>query len=381
MRRAALLGYFGQKNAGDDAFLRISDWAVRRVCGATVVMASMPAPPPWGAIVPLWFPDGKPAIWRFKEAFESTLCWRVPHVVFAGGSNLHSSNMLGRFVQLVRRAGGGPHFAVGIGVGPFRDRAAERLCGELLGMLSFVGCRDEQSYERARALAPSARVELTADIAPLLPVVAAPRAHPTAARRGLGVVLCPYERVHGGDVAREQQRLDTVADAVAAAARRGAVDEIVLVDMNSHPVKGDVVMHDVLEARLATTPVAVRRVRYAEDPIATLDVIAGLRSIVTMRLHGAVFAYCAGTPAVVLAYHEKSYGWATSVGYPDALVVNAVPIDPEALAAAIALITGDADAPSPTLPLADAQRLAWRNWAWLPGAARIDVGTPANPAR
>jgi polysaccharide pyruvyl transferase WcaK-like protein len=378
MHRAALLGYFGQKNAGDDAFLRIGDWAVRRVCGATIVMASMPDAPPWGGIVPLWFPDAKPGIWRFKDAFESTLCWKARNVVFAGGSNLHSAVMLRRFVQLVRRAGSGPHFAVGIGVGPFRDSAAERLCGELLEMLSFVGCRDTQSYARARAVAPAARVELTADIAPLLPLVAAPRAQRPGGRRGLGIVLCPYERVHGGDAAREQERLDAVAGVVSSAARRGAVDEIVLVDMNSHPVKGDVVMHDPLEAQLATLPVTVRRVRYAEDPIATLDTIAGLRSIVTMRLHGAVFAYCAGTPAVVLAYHEKCYGWAESVGYPQALVVDATPIDRDALAAAVAQVCAD-DVPVATLPLVEAQRLAWRNWAWLPGAARIDVASFAKP--
>jgi polysaccharide pyruvyl transferase WcaK-like protein len=378
MHRAALLGYFGQQNAGDDAFLRISDWAVRRVCGATMVMAQMPDAPPWGGIVPLWFPGDKPGIWRFKDVFESALCWKAQNVVLAGGSNLHSSDMIRRFVQLVRRAGSGPHFAVGIGVGPFRDSAAEKLCGELLDRLSFVGCRDTQSYERARAVAPAARVELTADIAPLLPIVAPPRAHASAPRRGLGIVLCPYERVHGGDVAREQQRLDAVAGIVSSAARRGAADEIVLLDMNSHPVKGDAVMHDVLEARLATLPVTVRRVRYAQDPIATLDVIAGLQSIVTMRLHGAVFAYCAGTPAVVLAYHEKCYGWAESVGYPQALVVDATPIDHDALAAAVARVTGD-DVPTPALPVAEAQRLAWRNWEWLPGAARIDVASLANP--
>jgi polysaccharide pyruvyl transferase WcaK-like protein len=378
MHRAALLGYFGQKNAGDDAFLRISDWAVRRVCGATVVMASTPAVPPWGGIVPLWFPGDKPGIWRFKNVFESALCWKAQNVVFAGGSNLHSSDMLRRFVQLVRRAGRGPHFAVGIGVGPFRDSAAEKVCGQLLDMLSFVGCRDTQSYARARAVAPAARVELTADIAPLLPIVAAHRIQAPGRRRGLGIVLCPFERVHGGEVAREQQRLDAVASVVSSAARRGAIDEIVLVDMNSHPTKGDVVMHDVLEAQLATLPVTVRRVRYAEDPVATFDVIAGLRSIVTMRLHGAVFAYCAGTPAVVLAYHEKCYGWAQSVGYPEALVVDATPIDHDALAAAVACISADG-VPTSAVPLVEAQRLAWKNWEWLPGAARIDVAPLAKP--
>ena len=76
----------------------------------------MPDAPPWGGIVPLWFPGDKPGIWRFKDVFESALCWKAQNVVLAGGSNLHSSDMIRRFVQLVRRAGSGPHFAVGIGV-------------------------------------------------------------------------------------------------------------------------------------------------------------------------------------------------------------------------------------------------------------------------
>jgi polysaccharide pyruvyl transferase WcaK-like protein len=180
-------------------------------------------------------------------------------------------------------------------------------------------------------------------------------------------VVCPYERLVGGDVAQEHRRVEAVAEAVIAAVRRGAVDEIVVLDLNSHPVKGDAALHDALEARLAAVPVTVRRVRYHQDPLITLDVIAGLRGIVTMRLHGAVFAYCVGTPAVMLAYHEKCYGWAESVGFPQSLVVDAITIDQAALSAALTLVMDD-NPPSPRLPLAEARRQAWRNWEWLPGA-------------
>lgn len=364
MRRGVLLGYFGQQNAGDDAFLRVSDWAVRRYCGVTTALASTPSAPPWGGVVPLWLLDNKPAIWRLKQAFENTLAWRAPHVILAGGSNLHSAGMMTRYIQLVRRAGAGPHFAVGIGVGPFRDAAAESRCGELLNALAFVGCRDRQSFERALGVAPAARIELTGDLAPLLPLVSSEYRRVDGPRRGFGVILCPHERLVDGDTAAEAARFEIVAAGIIGAVRRGSIDEVVLLDLNNHPVKGDAALHDALARRLEGK-VPVRRVRYTLDPVQTLSVLAGLKGVLTMRLHGAVFAYCVGTPAVMLAYHEKCYGWAESVGMPNDLVVNASPIDPDALAAALTRITGSDVPILPSLPVEQAQAMALRNWNWL----------------
>ena len=368
MRRAVLLGYFGQGNAGDDAFLRIGDWAVRRYFGATMVLASTPVAPPWGGVLPLWLPSRLPAVWRLKNAFESTLAWKAEHIVLAGGSNLHSSAMLTRFIQLIRRGGPGPHFAVGIGVGPFQDEAAAGRCRELLELLAFVGCRDRQSYERATALAPAARIELTADLAPLLPMAANAPAGPNgAARRGLGVSVCRYEGLTGQDPACDAARLDAVVEGIVAAVGRDRIPEVVLIDMNNHPRTGDVGVHDELARRLAGA-VPIRRVLYDSDPVRALAAIAGVEGLLTMRLHGAVFAYCVQTPAVMLAYHEKCYGWADSVGMPPALVVNARPVEPRALDAALAMLAQGGDDRLPTLPLASAQERALRNWNWLPQA-------------
>lgn len=366
MTRAVLLGYFGQQNAGDDAFLRISEWGVRRYCGATIVLASTSRRPPWGGVLPMLVPDAIRGSWRIQGMVESLLAWRAQHVVFAGGSNFHSGPMMGRFRDLVRRAAGGPHFAVGVGVGPFRDVEAEARCRELLLSLDFVGCRDRQSFERAREVAPSARIELTGDIAPLLPLVAAPGfdAASSSSRRGLGVILCPYEQCLGGDGSHEAARLDVVTHALLDAARRGSVSEAVLIDMNSHPVMGDAAQHDLLAARLQHA-LPVRRVRYALDPVQILRELATLQGLITMRLHGAVFAYCVRTPTLLLAYHEKCFGWAEAVGLASPLVVSATPIDAEAFRSGLATLTESSTPLLPRLPIEAAQAQAMKNWNWL----------------
>jgi polysaccharide pyruvyl transferase WcaK-like protein len=257
---------------------------------------------------------------RLNDVYERLVLRTGPRIVFGGGSNFHSAKTIDEFRRRIERAGPADHAALGVGIGPFRDTAAARACGHLLERFAFVGVRDRESYDRAREIAPKARIELTFDLAPLLTEAVGKTVAQQERRAGIGIALCNDRDFAGHLSAVTRARLDALAEALKLSWSDGAIDELVLLDFNSHPRKGDVVVHAYLTSRLPQV-VPVRHITYRSDPLAVMTTIAKLRGIVAMRLHSAIFAFCTATPALILAYHEKCLGWAESVSAPGNSVV------------------------------------------------------------
>lgn len=359
MSRALLIGYYGYSNTGDDAFLAVSAWGAAHVFGHHEMWATTRQPltvcgytiqPVYGRS---WFPRQNVlrAYWRAS---------RVNQVIFGGGSNFHTRTYMDEWCRWLDLAGAGPHRAVGVSIGPFRDHDAEDACARLLSRLTFVGVRDAASYERAVKLAPGTTVEYTFDLAPLLPLAAqATIPAGTQERRGLGIALCNYERFIDGDIAGEMRRVEQVAAAIQRAAQRGRLDELVLIDFNGDARGGDHQVHCALIDLLGGV-IPVRHVCYVLDPMQAMNTIAGLRGIIAMRLHAAVFAYVTETPALLLAYHEKCHEWARTVGADTSLIFNAFHLESEALATGIHQMFSAYTRPK--LPLFQAQQRALRNW-------------------
>ncbi len=294
------------------------------------------------------------------------MAWLTPRlnqVVFGGGSFFFAADSMrywGRFLDRVKSE---LHFAAGVSFGPFKHREDEAACAEFVRRLRFVGLRDAQSYARVRALCPGVDAELTFDLAPLLSLAADEETLPgKPARRGLGIALRHYERYVGGDVECERRRLSRIAEAITLAARRGAVEELVLIDFNGNAALGDHAVHEELIALLGEK-IPVRHLAYTDNAYQVLCTIKGLRGIIAMRMHATVFAYCAQTPCVTLAYHEKCLGWAQQVGHPETLLHDAAHIDPPRLAASIEALNSQPPLLA-ALPLEEAIARALRNWSW-----------------
>jgi polysaccharide pyruvyl transferase WcaK-like protein len=352
--RVLLRGYYGFRNTGDDALLAATALGVHRAFGdaiaVTALASAVPAFPGSGLIrpafpaVPRWRGERRVRLWA--EAL------RASAVVFGGGSVFHAGAGLAQLETLLRVAGRGPHLAAGVSLGPFRSAREERACARVLRRLAFLGLRDEESAALARVLAPGVPSRLTFDLAPLLLDMEDGAPAAPAGRRGLGIALCDYERFTGGDVRREAARRGRIARALRALDRE-LVDELVLVDFNGDPAVGDAVVHTDLAARVADAGVPIRHVRYDPRPLEVLRTIGSLRAIVAMRLHAAVFAYLARTPAVILSYHPKCRGWAGQAGVPASMVHDSVDFEPADLARAIeAALRGSV--PAPSLPLESA---------------------------
>ncbi len=359
MGKALLIGYYGEQNTGDDALFAVTAWGMQRYFPACRLYSYTAALPrvPGAAVVPVFRHKRFPGHNLLRAAW---LTPQLSQVVYGGGSILFDAGTLRYWSRLLDRIPSSRHFAAGVSVGPFASRDDEAACADFLRRLAFIGLRDAVSYQRVRELCPSVRAELTFDLAPLLWV--AGEAPAAGTRRGLGVALCHYERFTGGDPACEHRRMLRLADALTQAIRQDLVDELVLIDFNGHPAMGDHAIHRELADRLAAS-VPVRHLTYTDNPYDVLRTILRLRGIVAMRLHAAVFAFCAQTPCLMLAYHEKCRGWARMTGLPDDLVLDATDVDPEAFLDGLRRL-GAPHPPLPTLPRETAIARALRNWTW-----------------
>jgi len=353
---ALLIGYYGQCNTGDDAFLAVSAWAARRL-GHGAVMANIEAALEvcGYAVQPLYQASWLRALKKWRTLARVRGASRV---IFGGGSNFHTTCNMEEWTRWLDRAGAGPHLAAGVSIGPFRDAGAEAACARLLSRLAFVGVRDAASLERAQALHIDTPVELTFDIAPLL--LQMTDLPPVHERRGLGIAICHYERYTQGDQAVEARRMAQLAAALTRVAQAGLLDEVVLIDFNGHPVYGDTPVHREL-ADLLGTAVPVRHVPYHPDPRAVLRTIAGLRGLLAMRLHASMFAYLTNTPAVQIAYHEKCHEWARTIGAAPTLSHDSRTVSADALADALTLMLSP-HYPVPTLPVSEALARAGKNF-------------------
>jgi polysaccharide pyruvyl transferase WcaK-like protein len=373
VRRVLISGYYGVRNTGDDALLAVSAWGARRMFGCdTRLSATSHATPVFSgadAVRALF-----PACARFRGERRARLmleALRAHTVLFGGGSVFHSASMLRQMDHLLRATGRGPHFAVGVSIGPFRTISDERYCARVLRRLAFIGVRDATSKAWADELAPSVPAKLTFDLGPLLPLVE-PSSAAHKDRRGIGIALCDYESFAGGDPKRELLRRARIA----AALRRLDVppeDEVVFIDFNGHATLGDRRVHTDIAA-LAGPRIRARHVTYCDAPRDVLEQVSRLRVIVAMRLHASIFAYVTGTPSLTLSYHPKCEGWASQVGMRPDLVHDSLAFDPAALADQIHAALQN-NIPLPALPLAEAQERALGNFpAQL---TRPDGGSPA----
>lgn len=353
------------QNTGDDAFLAVAAVAARKhLRSENIFSRSHRTPMVSGVRVrPLYPFPSLPGLGRLNACPEYLRLRRAKHLIWAGGSIIHTQAINDAYCRMMDLARDSKAFAAGVSVGPFPNTGAEASAARFLNRLDFVGVRDQVSYQRVLEIAPKAHVKLTFDLAPLLiQEMRNPAGRTPPARRGLGVALCNYERFVGGVAKRENERLAVVAEAIRTCVRAGAVDHVVLIDFNGHPQYGDNALHAELAHRLGAD-VSTEHVRYCDDPVTVMRRIGTLRGMLAMRLHAAIFAFCNSVPSVLLCYHEKCGEWARMIGAPMERTLDAAQLDPAALASQIKGLFQSEAALSAMRPV-EAAGKAFENWSW-----------------
>lgn len=356
MRKILLSGYYGECNTGDDALFASSAFGCSRFLQSDHILATADKLPVLERDLPI------SPLYVHQEKIKSENLLRLQYhaltsdsIVFGGGSVFHSTDKLTRDADLIDLCRGNSAVAIGVSFGPFRDSGAEKACKHFIDKLSYIGVRDEDSFQIVKSLAPNSNVEKTFDLAPLYPFMPKnPRK-----RRGLAISLCHYERYIGSNIEIEKVRFEKILNVLNRLTKED-VEELIFIDFNGHWLFGDTGIHDEMIGRL-TNDIPVTRIPYNDNPTTVLNLISTCKGLVGMRLHSCVFGYMTETPTVILSYHPKCLGWAEQIGANPQFTIDSTDFEEERLQVAIMKILYE-KFHSPILSLPGAQKLALKNW-------------------
>ena len=325
---AVVSGYYGFGNAGDDALLEvIADGLRARGIRRVSALSRTKRPPAPGV-------KGVPRFRFFAVAREIR---RAKLLVSGGGSLLQdatSTKSLMYYAGVIRLA----HFfrvptaILANGIGPLTKRANRRRAVKAALCADSISVRDPASAKELTEMGvPAERIRVTAD-----PVLGAPAPEAVPAEK-------PYLAVSVRETA--DGRSSAAAEAVLAEAltafARSEARRIVLMPMQEE-YDTAVCRRTAERLRSAGADAVLCEDNSAEN---LRRVIAGAECVVSMRLHGLIFAFSAGTPSLALSYDPKIDALMDYFGEADR-VLPAFETDAAALTAALTRLWQDREAVS-----------------------------------
>jgi len=320
--RALVSGYYGFGNAGDEAILAGLVEGFRQLAPhveLTILSGDPAATTSEHAVA---------AVGRDLSGLPAKL--RNCDLLISGGGGLLQDATSWRsplyylaVLRMARRAGV-PIACIGHGIGPLGRWWVRRLTRRALSHVDVLAVRDSVSFEAVRALGIAHQVEVTADLAFVLP--AATTADTDEAWRKSG--LSPAVRATMGVALRRPPATTHSELAARLAASIGAACQQlglrpVLVPMQ-HP--RDVEFASDVASAMRTSAEIMRAHLTARELLA---LIAGFDLVVAMRLHALIFAAICGRPIVAISYDPKVDGLMAELGLEAATAVDE--FDPEAL--------------------------------------------------
>ncbi len=390
-----LVGYYGKKNLGDDALLLASAWANQHIlnnqqltCTASDVI-DLPG-----------FKQQKPTLAAEQKfsghnrLLQYKLAWQSEQVILGGGSVLHSAhdlNIKRLMLKLSSKHSSNAvpekqHMAVGVGIEGFSDHKAKQACQHFLNECPFVGLRDEQSYQRAKQLAPKANIARTFDLAPALlchPALIADKKQrdnhlslsgsEQQQRSGIAINLCsvPTDSLGNINQAAEQQRVLQYANLICKLLDT-TEQQITLISLNAEPMlnnnrlNDDSLLEKVKDCVAAKTaaPFLMNRLhllKYQPDPIHLIRTLSSFQVVIAMRLHAAILSYIINTPVIAINYHHKCSSWCAQIGLPMRYRMSADNADTDKLYGTIIAGLKYGFKP-PLLPVKSALQQSLKNW-------------------
>lgn len=359
MRQFLLCGYYGKLNTGDDALIAVTakclinefDTDLRMLVTSSIDYRAN------GAIVKACIPKKK-LFFGHQRLFLWYAAFKSNSIVFGGGSNFHSLKQLNEFEALLKLSGKGPHYALGISIGPFTNDASKKKCAEILKRFHFIGVRDSISFDRAKDISPTCNVHKTFDLAVLLD---SPKPTKRSHENAIGIVLCNYEKLINGDTESEKRATEIIVESILEYNYNG---KIILIDFNGDPNIGDSSLHAKIRSQLEQK-YAVKHILYQKDPTVVLEIVSNLECIIAMRLHAAIFGYIAEIPVISIEYHEKCKQWNNEIAAAKELCIDRNTLNKEDMLNALRIALNDEDHSLPVFSLENARQCSLKNWEWL----------------
>lgn len=253
--------------------------------------------------------------------------------LYDDGSRSSRLNLARRVATLrAARLAGLPVAFAGHSIGPFRSRLSGLATARELRRSRLVTVRERSSLERCRELGVTS-VELADDCA-FAAALAPPR--PPVAREQAAIGVTVKDSLPGAGPAEYRRYREALAWGVVRGLAGAPLEVVVISQVDAHARDSDARACAELVGQLRAAGVAGRFVDLVEARDEEVLALYGrLDLLVASRLHSAIVAACAGTPAVGLSYMPKMEGVFERLGLPD-LVLPARSLEATDLAGVIA---------------------------------------------
>ena len=375
--KITLNGYYGFANYGDELFNLTTVLAARRWWAGHSL--DILGPPVEGIDadfrVPGWFPSklytspglaGKLS----RLAFLIGAVLRRDLVVYAGGSTLSYGSIMKKFQRIAAERGTVEFAAIGVSIGPFLDQADEDEAARFLRKFTYFSVRDRKSVDLLARMQVPVKPLLARDLVGALPLLLPPeasqrKAGETRERKVLGISVCHYERLFGGDVAMEDRRNAALFEGVAQYVKREGVS-VRIFCLNTHPRWGDEELSRKLQERLEGQCANVEWNSAKDNLLGCWQGLATCDAVLSVRLHGAITAYLCGVPFSLVEYHRKCTDLIDDIGQPEALRIRSDCTDSPAVERILERLFLKAERPS--LPHESYSREAALNFTQVPWA-------------
>lgn len=324
-------GYYGQLNTGDDAFVEVAAWGANKFWNKNKLRftaVSQRLPEVQSSIK--GYPLSLPKTYNFQQGL---LLKNTDYLISAGGSTFQNQIRTGSLkakAMLLQEKNKLKIGAIGVSVGPFKNKAEETSNIDYLQHMNFLAVRDRRSYDYVKSLdLPYDPIEAF-DLAALLPEIYGIKSKEFHSKKIIGVSICNYERYIGGDIANEARRNKEVVQLLKGLDRKLENVIFKFFIINGNPHRGDLQL-----TQETIQDVAFKNETQIENynPItqSVWNGIAECDFILTTRLHAGIFACFANTPFMMVEYHNKCTDFLNDVGQATDYRLNDAQFDHDAI--------------------------------------------------
>jgi polysaccharide pyruvyl transferase WcaK-like protein len=313
-------GFYGFKNAGDDAFVEVSSWGAQKFwsCSKNVFIGAQLPKTSNSIVVKEFKVKGLDRVSFFQQLQNSD------YMISAGGSTFsklpfHSNKALGHVLSKYNKKlklG-----AIGVSVGPFKSVSDEQQVQKYLKQLTFISLRDQRSYDYVSSLDLPGKVVNSFDLAALMPMMynhTPQNITSQSSAKTIGISICNYEQYTGGDLLKQTKRNSYFKELVRLLIKQTNYNLKVFI-INGNESFGDTKATNKLLA--GVDPKRYSIYPYTPNIKSTWDEISRCDFMISTRLHASIFACYANVPFVLIEYHRKCSDFLDDVGQHQALRV------------------------------------------------------------
>lgn len=309
-------GFYGFKNAGDDAFIEVSSWGSEKYwsCQNNVFL---------GAAIPKTIHQINkkqilPSLKGFDRLNLLAHLTNSDYFISSGGSTLselpyHSNKAISNHFKKIKKplkSG-----AIGVSIGPFKNSQDEKDVITYLKSLEFLSVRDYRSFEFVMSLKLPYNPINAFDLAALLPLVykntiKIPKKN-IKSHNVIGISICNYESYKKGDINKEKKRNFFFKELIELIAKNTTAHFKVFI-INGNSLFGDQLTTEQLIKNIDKNRVSI--VPYLNNVSETWKEINGCDLMISTRLHASIFACYSDIPFFLIEYHKKCSDFLSDVG-------------------------------------------------------------------